>query len=539
MCSDIITTDEKLCRGCNKCVFACPVHANSARYVNEQNKIFIDPDRCIQCGSCNQICDHGARDYVDDTDLFFSRLKRGDKISVIVAPAARTNFPDYKRLLGFLHKSGVRLIYDVSFGADITTWAYLKTIQDKKIATMIAQPCPVIVSYIQKHKTSLIPYLAPIQSPAMCAAIYLRKYKNIGDDLAFLSPCIGKKIEFTDPNTFGYIKYNVTISKLKKYLQDNHINLMNYHSDEFDDKPCDLGFTFSRPGGLRENVEYYTGGTAWVKQVEGIQEAVEYLEQYEKRVHRKHQTPLLVDILNCSNGCNVGTGTNQEAQADDIDYKTNQQKARFMKEKPAAQDSMLFSEFDQMFSLKDFLRNYTDCSKQVQNASPQEIENVFLQLGKTTPESRNINCFSCGYGGCHEFANAIAIGNNDMRNCINYSRQKLRSGKDEFDTIFQSLNTRVAQIDSKLETIKASSSNLNKISSQTKIISLNASIESARAGEAGKAFSVVAYEIKDLAEKSEKIVEANVASQNQILCDIRDFEAAIQDIKQKIDGVLQ
>ncbi|MFA7672908.1 MAG: methyl-accepting chemotaxis protein [Clostridia bacterium] len=210
-----------------------------------------------------------------------------------------------------------------------------------------------------------------------------------------------------------------------------------------------------------------------------------------------------------------------------------------MKEKPDAQDSMSFAAFDKMFSLKDFLRDYTDCSKQVQNASEQEIENIFLQLGKTTPESRNINCFSCGYGGCHKFANAIAIGNNDMRNCINYSRQKLVSGKEEFDTMFQSLKTRVAQIDANLETIKASSSNLNKISLQTKIISLNASIESARAGEAGKAFSVVANEIKNLAERSEEIVDANVESQNQIMCDIRNFEATVQDIKQKIDGVLQ
>ncbi|MEA4890364.1 MAG: [Fe-Fe] hydrogenase large subunit C-terminal domain-containing protein [Clostridiaceae bacterium] len=539
MRTDIITTDEKLCRGCNKCVFACPVHANSAQYINEQNKIFIDPDRCIQCGACNKICDHGARGYVDDTDLFFSRLKSGDKISVLVAPAARTNFPDYKRLLGFLRKSGVRLIYDVSFGADITTWAYLKVIQENKIATIIAQPCPVIVSYIQKHKTNLIPYLAPIQSPAMCAAIYLRKYKAVSDDLAFLSPCISKKIEFTDPNTFGYVKYNVTMTKLKKYLQDNRINLMNYPLDEFDDKPCDLGFTFSRPGGLRENVEYYTDGTAWIKQTEGIQEAVDYLKTYEKRVRAKQRTPLLVDILNCSNGCNIGTGTDREAQIDDIDYKTNQQKTRFMKEKSAAQDSAPFAAFNQMLALKDFRRNYTDCSKQVQNASPQEIENVFLQLGKTTPESRKINCFSCGYGGCREFANAIAIGNNDLRNCINYSRQKLRSGKEEFDTIFQSLEARVAQIDSNLEMIKESSSNLNNISLQTKIISFNASIESARAGEAGKVFSVVASEIKDLADQSERIVVANATSQNQIMSDIRDLEAVIQNIKQKIDGVLQ
>lgn len=539
MYSDIIKTEENLCRGCNKCVFSCPVHANRAQYIDDQNKVFIDSDRCIQCGACTQICDHNARDYEDDTELFFSRLKSGDKISVLVAPAVRTNFKEYKRLISFLRKSGVRLIYDVSFGADITTWAYLKAIQVKKIPTMIAQPCPVIVSYIQKHRTDLIPYLAPIQSPAMCAAIYLRKYKDVGDDLAFLSPCIGKKIEFTDPNTFGHVKYNVTIAKLKKYLQDNHINLMNYPSDEFDNKPCDLGFAFSRPGGLRENVEYYTDGTAWVKQVEGIQEAVEYLEQYKKRVRTKHQTPLLVDILNCSNGCNIGTGTDRDVQLDDIDYITNRQKAMFMKEKPAAQDSISFAEFDQMLSLEDFWRDYTDCSKQVQNVPPQQIENVFLQLGKSTPESRNINCFSCGYGSCLEFADAVAIGNNDMRNCINYSRHKLRSGKEEFDTIFESLEIRVAQIDSNLEMIKASSADLNKISLQTKIISINASIESARAGEAGKAFSVVASEIKDLAEKSEKIVDANLTSQNQIMSDIRNFETGIQEIKQKIDSVLQ
>ncbi len=539
MHSNIITTNEELCRGCNKCVFACPVQANSAQYINEQNKIFIDPDRCIQCGSCNQICDHSARTYIDDTELFFSRLKRGDKISVLVAPAARTNFPDYKRLLGFLRKSGVRLIYDVSFGADITTWAYLKAIQEKGITTMIAQPCPVIVSYIQKHKTSLIPYLAPIQSPATCAAIFLRKYKDVGDDLAFLSPCIGKKTEFIDPNTFGYIKYNVTMAKLNEYLQNNHIDLKNYPSDEFDDKPCDLGFAFSRPGGLRENVEYYTGGTTWVKQVEGIEEAIEYLEQYEKRVRTRQPTPLLVDVLNCSNGCNVGTGTDSEVQLDDIDYKTNLQKARFMKEKPSAQASTSFAEFDQMFALDDFWREYTDCSKQVQNATLQEIENVFLLLGKTTPESRRINCFSCGYGSCNEFANAIAIGNNDVRNCINYSRQKLISGKEKFDTVFQSLEASVVQIDSNLAMIKSSSSELNKISLQTKIISLNASIESARAGEAGRAFSVVASEIKNLAEKSEEIVDANVTSQNQIMSDIQNLEVALQDIKQKIDSILQ
>lgn len=49
----------------------------------------------------------------------------------------------------------------------------------------------------------------PIHSPMMCAAIYTKKYAGIKDKLAFISPCIAKKAEIEDPNTHGYISYNV------------------------------------------------------------------------------------------------------------------------------------------------------------------------------------------------------------------------------------------------------------------------------------------------------------------------------------------
>lgn len=166
----------------------------------------------MACGACFDVCEHHARAYRDDTEQFFEDLTRGEKISVLIAPAFKANYPDeYESVLGGLKKLGVNRFISISFGADITTWGYLNYVQKYNFLGGISQPCPAVVGYIERYIPELLPKLFPVQSPLMCGAIYCRKELGITDKLAFISPCIAKKLEMEEPENKGLVQYNVNL----------------------------------------------------------------------------------------------------------------------------------------------------------------------------------------------------------------------------------------------------------------------------------------------------------------------------------------
>jgi len=585
----LIYTEIEGCIDCNKCIHECPILKSNVSVYDTKGdmKLCVDQDECILCGTCIDTCTHNVRHFKDDCDTFLDDLKRGKDISLIIAPAFYLNYPDIcKKVFGYLKSLGVKNFYSVSFGADITSWGYFNYITNKKSTGNLSQPCPSIAMHIEKHLPQLLPSLIPVQSPMMCTAIYLKKYKGIKGDLAFLSPCIAKKHEIESKRAKGMIRYNVTFANLMKYIDETGVRLGSYPDVE-DEIEYGMGSLYPKPGGLRENVEYYLGADAFVVQVEGEHAAYDYLDSFAERVKKGDKTmPILVDILNCEKGCNQGTGTQfRHARNDTIAYESHKMKRKKMEARGANNELLdtpekRLAHLNEIFKdlkLEDFMCEY-DKSEALNNRiiPEKELNEIYASMMKYTEDDKHIDCSACGYKTCHDFACAIAHDINYKGNCVYYVKADLAkriayqedidgfkkigglladladdNSKTANDTMVinsyveeavgKGITMREAleEIQQELKKLNTSYSDVVTIARMTNLLSINATIEAARAGDAGRGFAVVAGEVGELAKKTMKTVDQNEENSKAVTQVLKRLINSTDSFIGQIDNIKQ
>lgn len=602
----IINVDIDKCVGCNACVRACPMgDANVARMDgNGKLKITIDDEKCIKCGACIRACSHGARSYVDDTDRFLEDLKRGQEIALIAAPSIKIAFDgNWRHALQWLHDHGAKKVYDVSFGADICTWAHLRYLERNPGKKLISQPCAAVVNYVQRHKPELFSNLSPIHSPMLCLAVYLKKVIGYKGKIAAISPCVAKIEEFRET---GLVDYNVTMEHLRCHFEENNVRLPEvkiFSEFEFDGKQGLEGAVYPKPGGLMSNILTHAPSLNVITS-EGTESLYHDMETYSSL--REQDKPDLFDVLNCEDGCNGGPATGvhyQRFAMNNIMHDVEQYAKKVRKSNTSKKGvDQQFAEFDRTLNLDDYIRTYKRYTIDKKGTSEREIKDAFALMGKHTAAEKRFDCHSCGYRSCRDMAVAIARGLNTPENChefmmksiqeerhrVSEVNEKVLSMNDELMRVFKQLYENIEMVKQETEQIRQESSkssqemtdvskriedlnqmnqnitlamqainqsiskynemtqNVAKIAGKINLLSLNAAIEAARAGEAGRGFAVVASSIRELSDNSKTSVGSAKENDDEIKnaienvnLAIENFDATVKDLITVTNGAIE
>jgi len=187
-------------------------------------------------------------------------------------------------------------------------------------------------------------------------------------------------------------------------------------------------------------------------------------------------------------------------------------------------------------------KNISSAISEVQHGNTQQAEDTEKCLKLTDDLAKQINKVHDNSLAIEQIAettrSVVKDGINEIEELTKATNESLRV---TYETIRD-----IEELESESRIITEIIAVINEIAAQTNLLSLNASIEAARAGEAGRGFSVVADEIRNLSGKSaaaaqeiEQIIKKIIAKTKTTAATVKQAESISQTTEARLNNVVR
>lgn len=206
---------------------------------------------------------------------------------------------------------------------------------------------------------------------------------------------------------------------------------------------------------------------------------------------------------------------------------------------------------DSSFSLKKNSDNLAAISQEMSNSSEEvarAIQDVAVGAGTQAHDlvdmSGALNNFGEEIDAIADSTKGISITSKDislMADASNNDMKYLIDSITNMSVTFAGFMDKLSKLGHNIGKINDITNLINSVAEQTNLLALNAAIEAARAGEAGRGFSVVAEEIRKLAEQSKNSSQdinnliSNISAENNII--VNSSEDMNSEINKQMDVI--
>lgn len=261
-----IEFDDNKCIKCTKCVMKCKncsVNYLEIKLDSEGKKHLsaIEGKDCIHCGQCTLVCPVNAIRTQPNLEEFKKIFADKSKIFIVqAAPSVRAALGEgwkmehslniEKKMNTAFRKLGFNKVFDVNFGADITTMVEAEELIERlnnpeAKLPMFTSCCYAWVDYVMHYHPELKEYLTTARSPHLHAGgayktWWAQKEGINPKDIVVVSvmPCTSKKEEILNENAkigdMNLVDYSLTVRDITQLLKENNINLPSLEESEAD-----------------------------------------------------------------------------------------------------------------------------------------------------------------------------------------------------------------------------------------------------------------------------------------------------------------